>query len=336
MYKLIYICIGCLFSVKLLAQSLSSSPNPYYYLYGNYGNESIEANSSGMILKVIFHQKDGKLCVASFDYKFKTVTLQDIKGTILSIDTLAEHDNAFSVIDPCTERYVNLSPYVYCAGNPILYIDPDGRTIDLSMMNDEQKRSYLQQIEACCSQSELFATLYSSLEASNNIFIVSYGSPIGYSGNPVAGQFVANQAGGGSVTFDSNVPAIPGPTLSEEFFHAYQYENQKGYAPGEFNKEFEAKTYATLTGLQMADGYATYRGMETFQNNIVQEQYGKDPQNISPVMVVSKTFIGDYMRHANIYADYNRRNNIGNNNYKSSTQVAPYSLQRIIQQTYKR
>ena len=30
-------------------------------------------------------------------------------------------------MDPLAEKYYNVSPYVYCAGNPIRYVDPDGR-----------------------------------------------------------------------------------------------------------------------------------------------------------------------------------------------------------------
>lgn len=33
----------------------------------------------------------------------------------------------FTSMDPLTEKYYHISPYAYCAGNPVNYVDPDGR-----------------------------------------------------------------------------------------------------------------------------------------------------------------------------------------------------------------
>ncbi|MDR0232139.1 MAG: hypothetical protein LBI82_08485 [Dysgonamonadaceae bacterium] len=37
----------------------------------------------------------------------------------------------FTTLDPLAEKYYSISPYAYCANNPIKYIDPDGRQIVL-------------------------------------------------------------------------------------------------------------------------------------------------------------------------------------------------------------
>ena len=35
----------------------------------------------------------------------------------------------FTSMDPLAEKYYHISPYAYCAGNPVNYVDPDGRDI---------------------------------------------------------------------------------------------------------------------------------------------------------------------------------------------------------------
>jgi len=32
-------------------------------------------------------------------------------------------------VDPLAEKYYNISPYAYCAGNPVKFVDPDGRDV---------------------------------------------------------------------------------------------------------------------------------------------------------------------------------------------------------------
>ena len=35
-------------------------------------------------------------------------------------------DGTFSSLDPMAESYFNISPYAYCAGDPVNYVDPEG------------------------------------------------------------------------------------------------------------------------------------------------------------------------------------------------------------------
>jgi RHS repeat-associated protein len=37
----------------------------------------------------------------------------------------------FTSMDPLYEKYYHISPYAYCAGNPVKYVDPDGKAIKI-------------------------------------------------------------------------------------------------------------------------------------------------------------------------------------------------------------
>ncbi len=37
----------------------------------------------------------------------------------------------FTSMDPLCEKYYHISPYAYCAGNPVKYVDPDGKAIKI-------------------------------------------------------------------------------------------------------------------------------------------------------------------------------------------------------------
>lgn len=45
----------------------------------------------------------------------------------------------FTTVDPLAEKYYGISPYVYCAGNPIMFIDPDGRQITGGIPSEQKK-----------------------------------------------------------------------------------------------------------------------------------------------------------------------------------------------------
>jgi RHS repeat-associated protein len=47
-------------------------------------------------------------------------------------------------VDPLSDKYPSLSPYMYCAGNPLFFIDPNG--MDLDVPNDSESKSGLNSI----------------------------------------------------------------------------------------------------------------------------------------------------------------------------------------------
>ena len=39
-------------------------------------------------------------------------------------------------MDPLCEKYYSISPYAYCANNPVINIDPDGRSTKVKLLED--------------------------------------------------------------------------------------------------------------------------------------------------------------------------------------------------------
>jgi hypothetical protein len=208
-------------------------------------------------------------------------------------------------------------------------------TVDLSGMSEEDRKRYENQIATQRQNSELFNTMYSSLESSENVYTVQFEQTTSEgSTDPVLGQFAPNESGGGSITFLPTNTDIVTDVLSEEFFHAYQHDNKGGYGQGEFNVEFEAKVFNIAVDAELGMGFANYDGMGDFQSNVFLGNYGSGLQVITPNNVTSSGFLNDYTKAANDYAKNNITKNIGNSHYKTSTTVAPYSLQRVIVGAY--
>lgn len=54
----------------------------------------------------------------------------------------------FTSMDPLCEKYYHISPYAYCAGNPVKYVDPDGKDIwSVDKMGNIQQRIHDDKID---------------------------------------------------------------------------------------------------------------------------------------------------------------------------------------------
>lgn len=80
-----------------------------------------------IIYRIGINASDGAAFYAYFDMNKGLATLRDAEGNALQQDTISKNAKAmFTTIDPHAENYYHLSPYVYCGGNPVNAIDPDG------------------------------------------------------------------------------------------------------------------------------------------------------------------------------------------------------------------
>ena len=241
----------------------------------------------------------------------------------------------FAGIDPLCEKYPHLSPYAYCGNDPVNFVDPTGCIFDLSQMNDKEREKYNNQVEKQKENSRLFRTMYSALEESKDIYNVSYGEVLSSKGENIYGIFVKNENGGGKIIYSNKYDDIPDYGFIEELFHAYQHNYKTGYEKGVFNREYEAKlfTYISISEYSCAMFPLGDTGLA---DKLILYQYGDFDNNImlSPQWVKSSVFLSDYITTANNYARYNIEHNVGNDNYKKMTSVAPYGLQKVILDTY--
>ena len=235
----------------------------------------------------------------------------------------------FTSVDPLAEKYYSISPYVYCMGNPVKFIDPTGMKVETGSMTKNEQREYDKMI-ALLSRSDLFKTLYSALTKSDNVYKISFGqTDKDKSGNLVSGNFKPDsKTDGGSVTF------LKGSTLNslsttEELAHAYQNEN-KTLENENINPEFEAKTITQLVASDAGIPYGEYGGMSKFQNMLLNEYNN----TLTHRDVSSNSFQASYQNSAILYSAYNQVNNIGNPHYRQLTLQQPATLMRLVNNTF--
>ena len=107
----------------------------YYYMKDHQGNNRAVVNSSGIVQETNHYYPFGGLFSTSTNvqpYKYNGKELDTKKGLNL-YDYGARHYDAalgrWHVVDPLAEKYYSLGFYIYCANNPIKYIDPQGTDI---------------------------------------------------------------------------------------------------------------------------------------------------------------------------------------------------------------
>lgn len=125
----------------------------------------------------------------------------------------------FHTQDRFAEKYFNFSPYQYGANNPILFIDVNGDSVDVSNMSRRKLERYQARVSSLKEKSKLFNTMYTSLEKSEKIYVAKFGKTVKREdGSRVDGQFEPDE-GGGTITYKNT--SINSQAFIEELFHAY-------------------------------------------------------------------------------------------------------------------
>ena len=112
-----------------------STPTYHYYLQDHLGNNRVVCNASSTVEQVNHYYPFGGLFGESTNgdtqrYKYNGKELNRMHG-LDWYDYGARHMDAmrFTTMDPLAEKYYNMSPYAYCANNPVRSIDVKGDSI---------------------------------------------------------------------------------------------------------------------------------------------------------------------------------------------------------------
>ena len=103
-----------------------SQPQPYteYYLFNNASNLKAYSNNG---LAFAYYGYNAALP----KYAFNAKELDEETG-MYYYEARYYKPPVFTSRDPMFEKYFWMTPYAYCANNPVKYVDPDGEEIELN------------------------------------------------------------------------------------------------------------------------------------------------------------------------------------------------------------
>ena len=107
----------------------------HYYLQDHQGNNRVVIDQNGTVEETNHYYPFGGVFANSTSvqpYKYNGKELDTKKG-LNWYDYGARHYDAavgrFATVDPMAEKYYSMSPYVYCANNPMKFVDSDGKQL---------------------------------------------------------------------------------------------------------------------------------------------------------------------------------------------------------------
>ncbi len=123
----------------LLPEGYWQSGVYYYYLKDHLGDNRVTINSSGSIIEKSHYYPSGMRFGESVASGGNVQPYRHIGKEMQSMHGLNWYDNGarmrqvdipvWTTLDPLAEKYYSISPYAYCAGNPVNSIDMNGDSI---------------------------------------------------------------------------------------------------------------------------------------------------------------------------------------------------------------
>ncbi|MFT3994123.1 MAG: RHS repeat-associated core domain-containing protein, partial [Dysgonomonas sp.] len=137
----------------------------YFYLTDHLGNNRIVADASGVVVQRNHYYPFGMAYAETptaeqgkQPYKYNGKELDAMHGLNLYDYSARQLDNAiprFTSVDPMAEKYYSISPYAYCANNPMRFTDPTGMVIDSTYIEqwNNERQTILSQLNTLVSNN---------------------------------------------------------------------------------------------------------------------------------------------------------------------------------------
>ena len=112
-----------------------ASDTLHYYIKDYQGNVRIVVRQDGAVVESNEYYPYGGLFAATASvqpYKYSSKELDRTHGLDLYDSEARWYDSLLgrtSTMDPKAEKYYSISPYLWCAGNPMKYVDPSGQML---------------------------------------------------------------------------------------------------------------------------------------------------------------------------------------------------------------
>ena len=187
----------------------------HYYIQDYQGNNRMVVNLDGTIEQVTHYYPYGGVIgdISTNEnlqkYKFEGKELDRTFG----LDNYDIHARQYFAMAPMWDRidkkaedYYHLSPYSYCAGNPVNLGDYDGRKFDYSNMIEEQSIIYFETVDDAKEKSSLFNKIYTLMEESPQVVYIRFGETTGEGngGVPVPAQYEHKGSNKGEIVINQN------------------------------------------------------------------------------------------------------------------------------------